>query len=118
MKRDSTWDTKSAVVEHSTLSKNYIYLEYYRVITSKDRHKKRHIHEDIEIEKHPKTFNRDDSLILRNSWKPIYKTLRMKKPNNYVDRLSFFFQMINIYWKFYPNLSPRYSPEDGLNFIV
>lgn len=36
------------------------------------------IQEAIEIEKRPKKFNRDDNLILCDSWKPIIHPLRDK----------------------------------------
>ena len=44
------------------------------------KNNKRQICEALEIEKQPKKFNKDDGLILSESWKPILNLLERQQP--------------------------------------
>ena len=69
--------TKSlAVVENYIKNNHYICVEHAKVIATKEHYSKRHIREAVEIEKHPKFFNRDDGLVLSDLWKPPIPKLR------------------------------------------
>ena len=51
-------------------------MEKAKVIALEEHYNKRRIREALEIEKQPKFFNRDDGLILSESWKPILNLLK------------------------------------------
>ena len=66
----------SAVAEHSKKTNHHICIEKAKVIAVEEHYNKRRIREALEIEKRPKNFNRDDGLILSESWKPILNLLK------------------------------------------
>ena len=54
-------------------------MEKAKVIALEEHYNKRRIREALEIEKQPNFFNRDDGLILRESWKPILNLLKKQQ---------------------------------------
>jgi hypothetical protein len=69
---------KYSVAEHSHKSNHQICIEDAKVIAMEDHYNKRHIREALEIEKHPQNFNKDDGLVLSESWKPLIHTFKNK----------------------------------------
>ena len=69
----------SAVAEHSKKTNHYICIEKAKVLFLKEHYNKRWIGEALEIEKKPKKFNKDDGLILNESWKPILNLLKKQQ---------------------------------------
>jgi len=67
---------KSAIAEHSSKTNHHVCIEEARVLAIEENYNKRRIREAIEIEKHPRNFNRDDGLTLCDSWKPIIHSLQ------------------------------------------
>ena len=54
-------------------------IEQAKVIASEDHYTRRRIREAVEIEKHPKNFNRDDGIVISGIWKTIIRKLRDKE---------------------------------------
>ena len=54
-------------------------IEQANVIAIEDHYTRRRIREVVEIEKHPKIFNRDDDLVNSGIWKPLIWKLRDKE---------------------------------------
>ena len=46
-------------------------IEQAKVIATEDHYIRRRIQEAVEIEKHPKFFNRYDGLVISEIWKPL-----------------------------------------------
>ena len=69
----------SVVAEHSKKTNHYICMEKAKVLALEEHYNKRRIREALEIEKQPKNFNRDDGLILSESWKPILNLLKKQQ---------------------------------------
>ena len=57
-------------------------MEKAKVIALEEHYNKRRIREALEIEKRQKNFNRDDGLILSESWKPILNLLKKQQSTN------------------------------------
>ena len=55
---------------------HHVCIEEAKVLAIEENYNKRRIREAIEIEKHPKKFNRDDGLTLGDTWKPIIHSLQ------------------------------------------
>ena len=55
-------------------------MEKAKVLALEEHYNKRQIREALEIEKQPNFFNRDDGLILSESWKPILNLLKKQQP--------------------------------------
>ena len=54
-------------------------MEKAKVIPLEEHYNKRRINKALEIEKNPKSFNRDDGLVLSESWKPILNLLKKQQ---------------------------------------
>ena len=73
---------KLAVAEHSSRTDHHVCSEEAKVLALEEHYNKRHIHKAIEVEKHPRNFNREDDLILCKAWKPIIDAIRLKEDHS------------------------------------
>lgn len=72
---------KLAVADHSLNNNHHICIEESKVVALEEHYRRRQVREEIKIEKHLIFFNKDDSLILSESWKPIIHDLKRKALN-------------------------------------
>jgi hypothetical protein len=72
---------KSVVAEHSISWGHRIQLQDTKILSTKSRYMDRLIKEAIEIKLHLNIMNREDSLCLSQSWKPLIHSLKVhRKP--------------------------------------
>ena len=67
------------VAEHSIKNNHYMCMEQAKFIATEDHYRKSRIREVVEIEKHPKNFNKDDVLVISGIWKSLIQKLRDKE---------------------------------------
>ena len=70
------------MAEHSSRTNHHVCIEEAKIIALEEHYNKRCIREAIEIEKHPRNFNREDGLILCEAWKPIIHAIRLKEDHS------------------------------------
>ena len=66
------------MAEHSINKNHYMCIEQDKVIATEYHYMRRRIREAMEIEKHPKNFNRDDGMVISEIWKHLIRKLRDK----------------------------------------